>query len=503
MNRLVKRLVWFLVASVVTVWWAAQPTPVLAQTQLNYVPLILGEQGNLCRFGVNGAIRDYPVRDLRLSWYIDYQATRTPTKPRGIDYFPMIRLTQTGPNSYAYSIFGNYAFTTPAQLRAVIANNRGTYWFIGNEPDRRIYQDDIEPHVYAAAYHDLYHFIKAEDPTAKIAAGSIVQPTPVRFEYLDLIMHSYFEQYGTRMPVDVWAFHNFILNEVDCPSVGNVIEVCWGAEIPPGVNQTEGLRVTIQDGDNLDLFKQKVIAFRQWMARWGYRNTPAFLSEFGILMPEYLYPEFDAARVNAFMGATFDFLLTATDPDIGYPGDNNRLVQRFSWYSVSDDINHNGFLFNPRILPVEASRTPNGDFFAAYTRDLVPTLDFLPLSVGLSGPPPLTSQGATTVTLAALIANQGDHGIAQPAQVSFFNGNPANGGTIIGAPQPITLQGCGEQTEVRLAWPNVAPGEYEIFVRVDGFAGEVNLNNNQASTTFRFSAQQLAIPYLRRPLISE
>ena len=55
--------------------------------------------------------------------------------------------------------------------------------------------------------------------------------------YLDLVLDSYRALYGTPMPVDIWGVHNFILNEVSCDyEPGN----CWGAEIPPGIDEPYG-----------------------------------------------------------------------------------------------------------------------------------------------------------------------------------------------------------------------------------------------------------------------
>jgi len=52
-------------------------------------------------------------------------------------------------------------------------------------------------------------------------------------------------------------------------------------------------------------------------------------------MPGWL--GFDYARAKAFMYASFDYFTTATDDDLGYPADGNRLVQRWAWYSLNDD----------------------------------------------------------------------------------------------------------------------------------------------------------------------
>lgn len=86
--------------------------------------------------------------------------------------------------------------------------------------------------------------------------------------------------------------------------------------------------------------------FRQWMKDRGYRETPLYLSEYGILMPpDYGDPPLGPARVNTYMTRTFDYLTTATSATLGYPADGNRLVQKWSWYSATDQ-HFNGWLFD-------------------------------------------------------------------------------------------------------------------------------------------------------------
>src|SRR5690606_26180851 len=154
--------------------------------------------------------------------------------------------------------------------------------------------------------------------------------------------------------------------------------------------------------------QEQVIRFRSWLAERGYQNVPVFLSEYGVLMPSGLFsPDFTVDRVNTFMDASFDFLLTATDPEIGYPADGYRLVQRFSWYSMDDKIDHNGYLFDFD-QPAGTSRTAFGTNFAAYTSALSEEVDLYPVQLRMSGVPPLISRGATTLTLEASIANSGN-----------------------------------------------------------------------------------------------
>lgn len=459
----------------VAFFWLNTPT---AKAQFSYLPSVNNGSISLCRLGINGSLKSYPIKNLRFGWYLDYGANARSRPLQHLSYFPMLRLQQTGANSYTYALSVARVPLTEAELRALVQARPGTYWFIGNEPDRIQYQDDIEPHVYAKAYHELYTIIKNQDPTAKVVAGTIVQPTPVRLQYLDLILNSYTQNYGGTMPVDAWAFHNFILNEASCAVYG--ANECWGAEIPPGVNATSGLRVEVKDTGDFELFKEQVVRFRQWMADRGYRNTPAFLSEFGILMPDYLYPEFSTDVVNEFMNNTFDYLMTATDPNIGYPGDENRLVQRFAWYSIDDKINHNGYLFDFD-LPPAGARTLMGDNFAAYAAKLDDTVDFFPSNLRTVGTP-TNSGGTTTIKLEVTVGNSGHSGYNTPGTVRFFDGNPASGGQQIGNDQIVRLQGCGESKSVSVNWATTATGSRTIYVQVIAPLGaELNQANNQST----------------------
>jgi hypothetical protein len=301
-----------------------------------------------CRFGINAtgqSIDAFDTTPLRLGWYIDYHAVMTPARPNGIDYVRVINLNQEGD--------GYRASPSGGQLTAIVQANPGATWIIGNEPDRRHVQNDIEPHVYALAYHDLYATIKGADRTAQIFAGAIVQPTPLRLQYLDLVLASYQQQFGRALPADGWAIHNFILNEASCEHYNGDLQICWGADIPPGINATDGMRVGVDDNDNFELFKEQIVRFRQWMVRRGYRGLPVFLSEYGVLMPpEYGFP---ALRVNQYMNQTFDYLLNTTDPALGDPTDEYRLVQRFAWYSTTD-TNFNGYIYNLTSSPPDGAK---------------------------------------------------------------------------------------------------------------------------------------------------
>lgn len=468
----------------------------------------------LCRFGVNvdyaevggKDVSNFNLGPLRTGWYIDYLAQSAPSRPGGIEYAPVIRLEQTSPTTYRYLPNG-------AALTAAIAANPGAAWMIGNEPDRRNaggvrIQDEMAPALYATAYHQLYTLIKQQDPTARIFAGSIVQPTPLRLKYLDLVLQSYTQQFGKEMPVDGWSIHNFILNERSCAAYNNDEIICWGAEIPPGLTETDGL-VILYDPDappsygelpktvSLDLFVQQIVRFRQWMFERGYQHKPLYLTEYGVLFPEEDFGFFTSSTVNNFMNLTFDYLMTATDARIGYPPDGNRLVQRLSWYSTSDSL-YNGYLFEKFGQDQPYVLTAMGQNYAAYTAGVGDQLDLHAVSMTFNPGAPLAATGATTVTITAQIGNSSNLLATTASVVRFYRGNPDAGGVLIGAAQPVQMRGCGATATASITWPNVAPGVYTIYARVEPVAGEINTVNNTISRQYTFVSALLNLPIIRR-----
>ncbi len=367
----------------------------------------------------------------------------------------------------------------------------GALWLIGNEPDRRVLQNDLEPHIYAMAYHDMYTFLKGVDPTARIIAGTIVQPTELRLRYLDLVLEAYRDLYGAPMPVDGWSIHNFILNEVSCDyDPAN----CWGAGIPPGMDDPFGEIIGIDDNDNFDMFKERIRRFRQWMADKGYRGYPLYLTEYGILMPEEY--GFDATRVNTYMTKTFDYMLNATDPVLGDPLDGNRLIQRWSWYSTSDQA-FNGWLFDAETTAI----SPMGQHYADLTSQIPDVVELSAAAIETVPATILSSNGQpVTVKLRAVVANAGHLIAPTTAKVRFFNGNPAQGGTKIGMDQTVSLEGCGTTAVAEVTWSNVPPGAHQVYIVVDpqNSVAEPNEGNNTRSRTIVVATEWLHLPNVTR-----
>ena len=323
--------------------------PLEPLTRVAEITPMLNKSGDLWqgrpRWGVgvaSGSILDYDTPPLRLGWYLDWQVRHDPAPSENVAFAQMIRLKE-----------GDLQPDVP-RLLIVARANPGALWFVGNEPDV-IWQDRVEPVAYARLYHQAYTAIKSADPTAQVAIGGVSQPTPLRLSYLDAVLQAYRAQFGEQMPVDVWNVHNFILREE---------RNSWGVEIPPGLADNQGRLYEIQDNASLTIFQQQIVDFRRWMAERGYRNRALIVSEYGIPMPaDYGFPP---ERVAEFLAGTFDFFRSATDATTGYPSDDNRLVQRWCWYSLADTMYPTGNLFDPQTRQI----TPLGQAWVKYVGPL-------------------------------------------------------------------------------------------------------------------------------------
>lgn len=245
----------------------------------------------------------------------------------GMEYVPMV-----------------YDLDVPtATLESVVQSLPGRVWLVGNEPDVR-WQGNLTPEAYAAGYHRVYRIIKRIDPTAQVAIGGISQVTPLRLAYLDRVLEHYAATYGHSMPVDVWNFHAFILQEKRDD---------WGVDIPPGFESVnEGRLYTVEGHGDLNLLREQIVTMRAWMQARGQQDKPLWLTEYGILMPAaYGFPP---EVVAAYMQDSFDLFRELRDPDLGWAEDEDRLLQRWIWFSAGYDRYPTGDLFdaqgNPTLL---------------------------------------------------------------------------------------------------------------------------------------------------------
>jgi hypothetical protein len=297
--------------------------------------------------------------------------------PENVEYIHVIRVNDAA--------WGNAALLST--LPVIIERNSGDVWVIGNEPDRYYYQDSVTAEVYAQRYYDVATLIRSTDNSAKIAFGSVVQPTPIRIRYLEKALIELETLANNREEamalIDIWSIHAFILNEHP--------EISWGAGVPVGFENdySDAIKITdFSDTYSIDFFSLRINNFRNWMNSIGEREKPLWITEYGSLFPDleiacssctdYLgWPKEEDTK--NYMISTFNYLLNASDPLTGFSNDNNHLVQRWFWYSLNDyRYNFGGSLFDPEN---NYQITMAGEAFKNYTDFLLADKIYLPLVI--------------------------------------------------------------------------------------------------------------------------
>lgn len=466
------------------------PTPIVAPT-----PAARAIGFPNCRLGVaasRNSVGSYDIRGLNLGWYVNYRATDPNGPPPGMEFVHIVRVHQDkyGWCRDCYTEPYTYTMTPDADaLQRLVAANLGGTWLVGNEPDCRDWetgqQDEMVPELYAQAYHEIRQLIRGVDPSAKIAMGGVMQATPLRMEYLDRVWAEYEKRYGRRLgdDVDIWNTHAYILREE---------RDSWGADIPAGLTATRGMLYEIEDNANLDLFKEQVARFRTWMRDKGQRDKPLYITEFGVVMPPYYVP---LDRVKAFISGSLDYLLNVTDVELGYPADDNRLVQRCLWYSLDDSEDtpgriedYGGALFSS----VTLNRLELGDYWATYVADprhreaSVPRVNLVVARFEAIAAPQLQASSPVTLTLRAVLQNRGNTVTrsGDGIEVRFWDGRPGNPlSRLVGSQVIRDVYGCAYSVMVEQA-VTVEPGasgDRLWFFDVEALPDEDNVRDNVAS----------------------
>jgi hypothetical protein len=420
-------------------------------------------------FGLTGSVsrarnQGWPEM-LNAGWYWDWGARGESQLPP-LEYAQTVRLAPIIEDSVQV---GYTARPTGTALLDAIAEQPGAIWMIGNEPDCTL-MDNMLSQWYARAYHDLYHRIKAADPTARVAAGNIVQPTPQRLMYLDRVLSTYRDEYGTDLPADLWVIHSYILCETCYPFKAKGEPFAWGACWVPdwpsySASKPYATFYSVYDHWDVDIFAQRIVDFRQWMHDNGYRNHPLVLSEYGVLFYEGLVAGTSLEDDVRFMLKGYDWMREARDPVLGYAPDDDRLIQRWAWFSLDHGSYPGGTLFNPDTLAPTLLATA----YATYTSGISPTVDLLALAPTVTVPtaPPGTP---VTATVHVTVANAGNVPTQAPV-VAKLIANPVTSPTQATSTSSTVLDDvlacCGDHRAITLTWPNYIVGEtYDFYVSV-------------------------------------
>ncbi|MCA9968620.1 MAG: hypothetical protein KC425_00310 [Anaerolineales bacterium] len=493
-----------------------------------------------CRYGATPLYQDQIswVSTVGAGWYLHFGPAPWAQQPANASQFvPVIRIKQ------AKDAQGNYLpqyLVGPANLTGtaardyiqnLVGNQPGRVWIVGNEVDRgpdpgQIVsgQGDVFPDIYAQAYHDVYHWIKEADPTAQVAISALVQVTPGRLQYLDLVWEAYQDRYGHQIPVDVWNMHLYILPEVNKFGQPNAVaSVALGTD--PAIARRESGGNPAQcpldevycyaEHDDMDIFAEQIVAMRTWMKAHGQQNKPLILSEYSLLFPYeddggtcFLADEngtcFTPDRVQAFMVDSFDYLESASDPGLGYPLDDYRLVQQWMWFSMYTlgGAGSASQLLNAIVEPGSVQYTGLSNLgqqfqVSAAASDTPPNLviEQVESNVGYTG-----IGGTASVSLTVRIRNNGNTHVFDPFTVTFYRDavqtQPIGSVTV----DPV-IYGCASGVyKATVTWDNLAPGAHRFYVWVDSGNGiaETAESDNTGQGMVIIDPYQALLPAIQR-----
>lgn len=488
--------------------------------------------GPSCRYGVAASTlageAHYPwVSSLSAGWYLNFGMFGSSSSVPA-EFTPVIRIKQ---NKDGCTYLPGYMLSAPLTsdgLGAIVRSRPGALWMVGNEPDRgpspgecKGGQDDTQPEVYAQAYHDVYMFIKRTDPTARVANAGLVQVTPGRLQYLDKVWNAYQQKYGQPWPVDVWNMHLYILPEVDSQGKPNgIASVAVGTDPALGIRQSDTDPNRCPDPqvycyaehDDMGEFAKQVVAMRTWMKQHGQQDKPLILSEFSILYAyeypsppyepgTYFYDEygktFNPERVRDFMNNSINYLESAADLTLGYPRDQNRLVQRWLWFSIrATTVGTASNLVDDDL----ATLLLPGQNFQARASAAARTLNLYPARTGAAVPPAPNGSASRSATLTATIRNMGSTATTGKVTVRFY-ADEARTQPIAETEFTDTLTGCEINTiQVSVNWPNRAPGKHDYWVVVDpnNAWAETDEGDNVIKGTVFVGTEWTFLPLLQR-----
>lgn len=492
------------------------------------------DQAN-CRYGTAAIGQDHVpwIDTLGTGWYLSFQAAPFAQTPQnGAEFVHVIRVSEDKHPNEALAQFSTFPALTNGGLGALIDANPGALWLIGNEQDVSEVQDDMRPSVYARTYHTAYNFIKQRDPSAQVGIGGLSMMTPGRLQYLELVWDAYVGYFNQPMPVDVWTFHLYILSEIRPWDGGNSdgrvavgTDPALAKKAPLNANPALCSQADVYcraEHDSLPIFKEQIVALRTWMKAHGEQNKPLILSEYSQLYPFVDYDDpvnptqcflqdengkcFTEARVNAFMNATFDYLETAVDPNLGYPNDNYRLVQQWLWFSLVVPPEHSGGSSN--LLQQNYAIFAPGSM-AAFTgvglnmdsqisrHTLTVNLKASRAHAAIAKSDPIS--GTATVTLTADFHNNGNSSITDPFLVTFFK-DPALTQVIGSQTIDPNLRGCARHTyQATTTWFDLTPGTYRYWAKIDStHAINESKNDNVVQGVVFIDPESVYLPLVTR-----
>jgi hypothetical protein len=209
------------------------------------------------------------------------------------------------------------------RLASAMRARPGALWLVGNEPNDP-FQDALSPCAYARFFRWVERIAAGSDWGAHLVPAGIANADPA---YAQAFLDCYQALYECEPRVVAWNVHNYILDE--------------------GMSQYD-----------VSLFKERIVAFRDWMRGAGQSHLPLLLTEYGVLYGSGCCdrPVEEPDEGVAFLRATTRWL-QETD-----------YVQGWAWFCLDSRTADGTSQFNGDLLAADGSLSPFGQAYA----ELVP-----------------------------------------------------------------------------------------------------------------------------------
>ncbi len=447
-----------------------------------------------CRYGLISAENTawvIPETGAGIFYKYNHPKWHGPLPENDAEFIHLIRTKQEKTESGQYLPDWYTNFPLDQYLANLIKDNPGDLWMVGNEIERgpnpgdinpkNLATDDIYADIYVEAYHEVYNFIKSNDPTARVANAGLIQITPMRLQYLDMMWDAYLQKYGEPMPVDVWTIHAYVLPELDSNGQpNNIASVALGTDPGLGKRASGGDGALCPDDDvyclaehdDLSIFADQIVAMRQWMKDRGQQNKPLVITEYGTLYPYTGSGEncslkdefgncFTPQRVSQFMLGTFDYLNNAKSASLGYPLDDNKLVQQWIWFSAKSSNGNSGNL-------LRNDATQFNDLGNTFKNHILAESTYKNLVIeSVSAFQTQQGQGGGTAQLSVAFRNIGSTAVDAPFNVTFYRDAARTQPIATTTVDPL-VRGCGTKSyAASVEWSGLSSGDHQFWVHID------------------------------------
>lgn len=196
------------------------------------------------------------------------------------------------------------------------------------------------------------------------------------------------------------------------------------------------------------------------------------------------------------MQQVFNYLETAVDPNIGYPADNNRLVQQWLWYALTIASDEEAGSAS-RLVSLDGNGNPVGftavgEMFQSEIASRASVVNLRPINASTR-----SAFGVISDTISVEIVNNGNKATTTDYTVSFYRNSLLT--DLIGSVTISSgLDGCVSDNNIAsVIMDSLVPGANYFWARVSSNE-DSNVTDNVTMGFVLVDPQQIFLPAIYR-----